>query len=369
MLNLRDRLLRIKSASKNTEEPIIQPLMPFNAGNIDENKKTIPFFTEILQGTQKRTVRLPLEKRVMDLSHKDLPVIIPDLFTYPHKLQAENIVFFDLETTGLSGGAGTVAFLAAFGKFVCDATVLEVEQYLLDDYSGETGFIETILEHCRGPKKIIVTYNGKSFDSQILKTRCIMNGKHPPEFFHADLLHPARCLWKRKIESCSQSGIEKNILNIERKDDVPGSLAPEIWFSFLRTGATKELLGICDHNVRDIQGLASIFTALTQIVQDPCHFSEVYNVDMEALAFRYRRCNNGGVSSVQNTLMESAALSGGTKAARYIAIIEEWQRKDYETALFWTQTALLDNKLNSSEKADFLKREARLIRKRGTLGK
>jgi uncharacterized protein YprB with RNaseH-like and TPR domain len=200
-----------------------------------------------------------------------------------------NLLFFDLETSGLSTGAGTVAFLAAFGRLDCTGK-LRITQYLLLDYPGENDFIEALLGEFGGNTAgavTMVSYNGKCFDSQILKTRCLMNGIVPPEYRQADLLHPARRLWKRLLPDCSQATIETGILGIDRTGDIPGALAPEIWFAFLRHGETEPLLGICEHNRRDIAGLAAIFSALIRIADDPFKAIKEINFDLEALALRW----------------------------------------------------------------------------------
>ena len=114
-----------------------------------------------------------------------------------------------------------------------------------------------------------------------------MNGIKPPEYFHADLLHPARRLWKKTILDCSQGSIETKILDIDRSGDIPGSLAPDIWFEFLKTGGTDRLMGICDHNLSDITGLASILCAMIKIAEDP-FAAESYNYDPERLAMYWR---------------------------------------------------------------------------------
>jgi len=218
----------------------------------------------------------------------DLPralrVVVPDLAgrSLP---RPEDFLFFDLETTGLSGGAGTVAFLAAFGKPVFK-NKLVVTQYLLLDYPGENGFLENVLNEFKKPQSVIVTYNGKCFDSQILKTRCLMNGIKPPEYYHADLLHPARRLWKNIIHDCSQASIETRILGLDRSGDIPGALAPEIWFEFLKTGRTERLTGICEHNCSDITGLATILCAMISIAADPAGAD--YSYDIERLALFWR---------------------------------------------------------------------------------
>jgi hypothetical protein len=189
-----------------------------------------------------------------------------------------------------------MAFLGAFGRLVplaaggqkravCD---LFITQYLLLDYPGENDFINALLgEFERRKNTVVATFNGKSFDSQILKTRCLMNGIIPPEYRHADLLYPARRLWKRLLPDCSQGTIETNVLSIDRTGDIPGAMAPDIWFAFLKNGEAEPLLGICEHNRRDIAGLAAIFAAMIRIAGDPLVAAKKINFDLEALSLRW----------------------------------------------------------------------------------
>jgi len=180
------------------------------------------------------------------------------------------------------------------------------------DYPGESNFVETLLGEFNG-NSTIVSYNGKSFDSQILKTRCLMNGMIPPEYRHADLLHPARRLWKNILPDCSQGTIETAILGIDRTGDIPGAMAPEIWFSFLRNGdadGTAALLKIAEHNRRDITGLASILRAMTRIVADPVAAMKTVNFDLESLALRWHALNN----KIGHRLLRYAAETGHPRA-------------------------------------------------------
>jgi uncharacterized protein YprB with RNaseH-like and TPR domain len=231
-----------------------------------------------------------------------LPILIADFDRFtaaPGLPMHEDLLFFDLETTGLSGGAGTVAFLAAFGRLRAgtgtpESSALRITQYLLLDYPGENDFLQALLGEFDAAgtgedrRPVVVSYNGKSFDSQILKTRCLMNGLRPPEYRHADLLHPARRLWKRLVSDCSQGTIETAVLGLDRRGDIPGSLAPEIWFSFLKTGRTEALLDVCDHNCRDIAGLAAMFAVMCHIAGDPVRALEKYRYDIDPLVLRWR---------------------------------------------------------------------------------
>ena len=263
-----------------------------------------------------------------------LPVLLPDLEAAggASALSPAGFLFFDLETTGLSGGAGTVAFLAAFGRCAGGRgrgrrAGLEITQFLLLDYPGENDFLDAVLRFMGASVNgtFLVTYNGKSFDSQILKTRCLMNGFPPPEFLQLDLLYPARRMWKRVLPNCSQATIETMILGLDRSGDLPGSLAPGIWFDFLRSGETFErpgeaagrLLGICDHNVKDISGLFSLFAAFTEIAASPAEGAARYRCDLENLAMIWRRSFRAVSASVGPLFRD-----GGSDAKRKAAALE-----------------------------------------------
>jgi uncharacterized protein YprB with RNaseH-like and TPR domain len=248
-----------------------------------------------------------------------------------------DLTFFDLETTGLSGGAGTVAFLAAFGRTAANNgtdNALAVTQFLLLDYPGEALFLSKCFENLSG---LVVSYNGKSFDSQIIKNRCIMNAVQPPFYHHADLVHPARYLWKRKIPSCRQRDIEELVLGLDRGDDLPGSFAPDSWFQFLKTGQKDNLLKICAHNVADIAGLAAIWNLFAAIAESPLAAGQRYHADLEHLALRYhnfvkRRQREGRpapliIEETATKLLEQAAY-GGSEIAQLL-----WKRR-YGTQLF-----------------------------------
>jgi uncharacterized protein YprB with RNaseH-like and TPR domain len=275
-------------------------------------------------------------------------ILIPDLTRYapgeaagPAASPAASpgdLLFFDLETTGLSSGAGVAAFLAAFGRLVPGGAAgdlkLEITQYLLLDYPGKEDFLEAALAEFReraGRAPLTVTYNGKTFDSQILTVQCLMSGKKPPVLFHADLLHPARRLWKRVLPSCSQVEIETAVLGLDRTGDTPGALAPDSWFAFLKTGETAALRGVCDHNVKDIRGLMRLFAALARIAEDPLAAWSVYGYDLENLALHWRKaCRQnrkyreergieGEIPQTGKSLLALAARRGLPQAALALA--------------------------------------------------
>ena len=279
--NLRDRLRMIQK-QKKIEKPE-EKQKTFEVSSLTDNGWEQCGFQVL-----KKEIYLNTPYKLIKNMPASLGIIVPDLSgrSLP---KLEDYLFFDLETTGLSGGAGTVAFLAAFGEFIAVKDILKlcVTQYLLLDYPGENDFLYAVIKKIKKEGAVIVTYNGKCFDSQILKTRCLMNGIKPPEYYHADLLHPARRLWKNIIHDCSQGSIETKILGLDRSGDIPGAQAPEIWFEFLKTGKTERLIGICEHNCSDIAGLSSILAAMIFIAKNP--FDTQYRYDVERLALYWRR--------------------------------------------------------------------------------
>ena len=128
---------------------------------------------------------------------------------------SKSFVFFDLETTGLSHGAGTIAFMAGLARFDPAANLLGITQLLLTDYPGEAVFLSRFAE-LAAEDPVFVSFNGKAFDSQILFNRFAMNGIASPfigrDPIHLDLLYPSRRIWKNALESCRLSSLEENIL-------------------------------------------------------------------------------------------------------------------------------------------------------------
>jgi hypothetical protein len=181
-------------------------------------------------------------------------------------LSFADLRFFDFETTGLSGGAGTVAFLAGLGRV--DSDGFAVRQYFLADYPGEAAFIEAVISGLQGGS-CVLTYNGYAFDLPLLRTRCIMNAVPVPELGHVDALFLARRLWRRIHGSVSLQNLESRLLGIERTGDVPGFLIPGLWLNWLRTADIAPLQPVFHHNAQDVLTLAKLVRRADAILEDP----------------------------------------------------------------------------------------------------
>ncbi len=169
---------------------------------------------------------------------------------------APRAVFIDLETTGLSGGAGTVAFLVGCAYF--DGGALQVRQFLLSSFNAERALLAAAAE-LFDDADLIVTYNGKTFDVPMMETRWAFHRMPAPleEVPHFDMLHPARRLWRSRSTltddgGCRLTTLERMLLNLRRVGDVDGFEIPGRFFQFLRTGDARPLEPVLEHNRLDL---------------------------------------------------------------------------------------------------------------------
>lgn len=238
----------------------------------------------------------------------------------------DTMAFFDLETTGLSHGAGTVAFMAGFAQFRGEGS-LAVTQLLISDYPGEPAFLSRLAD-LAASERVLVSFNGKCFDSQILQTRYLMNGMRPfmhtGDYAHLDLLFPSRRLWKAILGSCRMTDVEAGILGMERTDDLPGSEAPDAWFEFLKTGNTERLLAVGDHNLADTVSLARILFALDAAIDEGTGRAAL----VRALDLRAR-----GEYGEAARFLDALADSGDALASRLLAIDSEHRLGELDRAL------------------------------------
>ena len=204
-----------------------------------------------------------------DQSHAE-PKLLESLFgcSFPEKVEPEDILFLDTETTGLSGGVGTVAFEIGVGYFTHSG--FAVEQFLMHDYPEEPDMLNA-LNALMKRFPIICTFNGRTFDIPLLRSRFLMNRvPHPniPEV-HADVLHPARRLWKLRLKRCNLGHLEEELLHVVREDDLPGALVPQTYFQYLKDGDFAPIERILEHNKQDIVSLAQLFYFMCQQASAP----------------------------------------------------------------------------------------------------
>ena len=191
----------------------------------------------------------------------------------------QRTIFIDLETTGLSGGAGTVAFLVGCGYF--DLGAFQVRQFLLTSHASERALLHAVAEFFKGTD-LIVSYNGKTFDVPVMETRWLFHRLQMPldNVPHFDVLHPARRLWRARSGpadaddgGCRLSTLERTLFNVNRVGDVGGFEIPGRFFQFLRSGDPRPLEAVLEHNRLDLVSLAAVMAravALTRGGHEAC---------------------------------------------------------------------------------------------------
>jgi len=164
---------------------------------------------------------------------------------------------FDTETTGLAGGTGTRAFMIGAADWVDDH--LRVRQLYLTAMGGEAAMLRTFASWLR-KDTVLVSYNGKSYDSPLLATRYRLARQDNPlaGLFHVDLLHPMRRRYRHVWENCRLATAERQLLKVVREDDLPGAEAPRAWLTYLRGGSSADLVRVAAHNLQDLRSLAGL---------------------------------------------------------------------------------------------------------------
>ncbi len=179
-------------------------------------------------------------------------------------VECEEVLFLDTETTGLAGGAGTCVFLVGLGYFSGKDFV--IEQHLMRDFEEEYPLLKSVADRL-DERPLPVTFNGKTFDIPLLKSRFTLQRLSFPKLKgHIDLLHPCRRLWNH-LPSCSLTELEKELLDFRRGDDISGGEVPRYYRAYLENKDWKLLKPILSHNFFDVISLLGLIEHLERSVR------------------------------------------------------------------------------------------------------
>ena len=189
---------------------------------------------------------------------------------------AGRLLFVDLETTGLAGGAGTLAFLVGCAWF--DGASFRIRQFFLSSFGAEAELLDGVAR-LAADAAAVVTYNGKSFDLPLLETRFAMHRRETPfaGLPHVDMLHPARRLWKETAgdvtgvgssadTGCRLTALERTHCGVTREGDVPGFEIPSRYFGYVRSGDARPLEAVIEHNRLDLMSLALLTSRAAELL-------------------------------------------------------------------------------------------------------
>jgi len=220
------------------------------------------------------------------------------------RVDLSRALFLDTETTGPSGGTGTLPFLVGTGRLERDGS-FSVTQYFCREPSEERAGL-LLLTEALAEASCLVTFNGRAFDMPLVNTRFVMNRMVNPghDLPHLDLLHVARRVFKRRLLDRSLMALEAAVLGFERTGDIPGHAIPQAYADYLRGGPVAPMIAVMEHNGMDLVALAALGGVLERMYSDPD--AVVHAADRLGLA---RAALDAGQQEVARRHLDQASMS------------------------------------------------------------
>ena len=263
--DLRQRLDRLLEPKKTYRKKTIIPIEQLVKGEVVSTPEGDTFLTK---------EHFPSHFRYGEMALSDI-LAIP---TYPahllsrderlKELDFRRALFLDTETTGLSGGTGTFAFMVGLGFFQGDHFL--IHQFFMRDYSEERASL-SLLKNIVDSFEFLVTFNGRQYDIPLLETRFILSRmaskiREMPNF---DLLYPSRRIWRGAYENCRLVTLESRLLGVERTDDIPSEWIPYLYFDYIQTGDATKIHQVFYHNQMDILSMVALAGRIHLVYHDP----------------------------------------------------------------------------------------------------
>jgi len=249
-----------------------------------------------------------------------------------------DLIFLDTETTGLAGGTGTVAFLIGLG-YITDEGLL-IEQHIMRDYDEESAMLHDVAEVLRR-RRVLVTFNGKSFDWPLMESRLIYSRIKPVSWgdLHIDLLHIARRLWGRKLDSCSLSSIERHILGRFREGDIPGADIPAVYFDYLNSRISDAMMKVIEHNMWDIAAMAAMCVLIGSLYSRPEAMCDAYELFGMARDYERLKQYDDAIRCYKTCIDRGGTLALVQEAKRRLAYILKREQRPNEAFCIWEDLA------------------------------
>jgi len=258
------------------------------------------------------------------------------------RLDCSKGLFLDTETTGLSGGTGTTAFLIGLGWF--EGNIFMTRQLFIRDFTEERASL-ACLQEVAGNRQFLITFNGKAFDVGLLSTRFIMNRLDDPlrDLPHLDLLFPCRRLLGHRVENCRLVTLEAQVLGLRRRGDIPGCEIPQRYFDWLRRRDARLMEAVFEHNRLDVVSMAALMAHLSDLLDRSKRSEALEYGDRMAVA---RLLLDRGDAPRACRLLESLVVAecGGIAgdAGRILSLIYKREGRWSEAVSVWERMIIRD---------------------------
>lgn len=255
-------------------------------------------------------------------------------------LPYEQLLFLDTETTGLGIGAGNVPFMIGIGFY--EAGQFIVEQMFIRNPAEELAMLHH-LQHRLDCHPYLVSYNGKTFDWPIIKNRYVLN-RMPSEPYiagHLDFLYPSRSLWKHTLPSCRLGKVEEERLHVTRQEDVPGSLAPTLYFQYLAEKDIRIVQGVFDHNELDLLSLAGLSIHFSRVLAGRYQLAEMELEEQFRLGLWFHKLQLASYAEAvleqlkARLLLQDASAETGDEHLLPLAQVYKQQRRYDDACELW----------------------------------
>ena len=193
----------------------------------------------------------------------------------------DGLLFLDLETCGF---AGSMVFLVGLLRTCGGRWTLD--QLLARNYAEERAVLETLWQTA-GEHRVLVTFNGKSFDWPMIHDRSTrhligMSRGEPglnagprfdpqsarPQLVHCDLLHHARRRWRDRLPDCRLQTLERYVCGRRRAGDIQGVQIPAAHHHYVRTGEDRQMRSVLHHNALDLVTLLELLLELLRPAEE-----------------------------------------------------------------------------------------------------
>ena len=206
-----------------------------------------------------RAAEIPLLEPVSNRFNELMARTTSGLYTHvdtlcnPVRITPEDVIFMDVESTGLRNSP-----LFLIGIMVWNGNAFEIQQFFARNYAEEAAVIALFLEACES-RKLLITFNGKSFDFPYIRARAATNSiPFTIDPYHLDMLHACRRIWKKKLPDCKLQTLETFICKRPRHGDIPGCEIPDAYHEYVHSSDAWQMVDVLKHNLLDLLTLADL---------------------------------------------------------------------------------------------------------------